>query len=84
MKAIKTNLIIKQIENKKENVSASGIILTQNTETTYGEIVELGADCVKDLAVGQRIVLNWSVAIQVKHEGETYFVINQDNILAIV
>lgn len=84
MKTIRFGVIVKQIENKKENVSASGIILTQNDAATYGEIVDVGSECVKDLAVGQRVILNWSQAVQLKHEGETYYLVNQDNIFAIV
>jgi len=82
MRAFRSGIIVKQIT--PERTTAGGLILTQNFDTTYGEVISIGSDVSKEVSVGDRIVLNWSQTVQVKHENDTFYVLNQDAVLAVV
>jgi len=82
MRAIRYGIVVKQLTPEK--VTAGGVILTQNFDTTYAEIVSIGADVTKEVSVGDRIVINWTNTMPVKHESDTFYIANQDSILAVV
>ena len=81
MQAIRTQIIVKQ--QQPETKTQSGIVLTQNHETTYGVVVSVGAR-VKEVKVGDKIVLNWNAAVQIKHENDTFYAVNSDAVYAVV
>jgi len=82
MKAIRYGIVVKQLTPEK--VTSGGIVLTQNFDTTYAEIVSIGADVTKEVSVGDRIVINWNNTVQIKHESDTFYALNQDAVLAVV
>jgi co-chaperonin GroES (HSP10) len=82
MQAIRTGIILRQIEPQK--TTAGGLILTQNHGTTYGEVVSVGSEVDKAVSVGAQVVVNWNAAVQIPHENDTYFVVDQSSVFAVV
>ena len=82
MQAIKTGIIVRQIAPTK--TTPGGLVLTQNFDTTYGEVVSVGSDCDKVVSVGARLVLNWNNAVQIPHENDTFYAVDQASVFAVV
>jgi len=82
MKAVRFCILVRQVAPTK--TTAGGIVLTQSFDTTYGEVVSVGADVTKEVSVGDQIVLNWQQTVPIKHESETFYALNQDAVLAVV
>ena len=82
MQAIKSGIIVRQIT--PERTTTGGLILTQNHNTTYGEVVSVGSDVDKAVSVGARLVLNWNNAVQIPHENDTFYAVDQASVFAVV
>jgi len=82
MKAIRCGIIVKQMTPEK--ITTGGIVLTQNFDTTYAEIISIGEEVTKEVSVGDKVVVNWNNTVQIKHENDTFYMLNQDSILAVV
>lgn len=81
MKAIGKYVVVKQVVT--EQASISGIIYTDTSQATLGEVVSTG-DEVNNIATGDKIVLNWNASSLVNYGGEKYSIVHVDNIYAVV
>lgn len=83
LKPINNTAIIEMLE--KEKISTGGIILTRNDpkEITKGRVLAIGSAC-KDIKVGDIILPNWNEARKNDLNDETFFVISEDEIIAIL
>ena len=83
LKPINNTAIIDMLE--KEKISTGGIILTRNDpkEITKGRVLAIGPNC-KDIKEGDIILPNWNAARKNDINDETFFVISEDEIIAIL
>lgn len=83
LKPINNTAIIEMLE--KEKISTGGIILTRNDpkEITKGRVLAIGPNC-KHIKVGDIILPNWNEARKYDLNDETFFVISEDEIIAIL
>jgi len=73
-------------ENKKENTTASGIVIEGAGglgESKTGTVLAIGPD-VKDVKVGDVIYLEWNKAQVVTIDGNQRVMIKEENIVAVV
>jgi len=73
-------------ENKKENTTASGIVIEGAGglgESKTGTVLAVGPD-VKDVKVGDVIYLEWNKAQVVTIDGAQRVMIKEENIVAVV
>lgn len=73
-------------ENKKENTTASGIVIEGAGglgESKTGTVLAIGPD-VKDVKVGDVIYLEWNKAQVVTIDGAQRVMIKEENIVAVV
>lgn len=84
LKTVKARLIIKKKEVKQ--ATESGIILSGGArdEDQWAEVVDIGADVKIDVAVGDSIVPMWNTVAMVKHMGETFYVVSEDNVVVVL
>jgi chaperonin GroES len=82
LKPINNTAIIEMLE--KENISSGGIVLTRNDpkEITKGRVLAVGPNC-KDIKEGDLILPNWNEARKNDLNNETFFVISEDEIIAV-
>lgn len=82
LKALKNTVILELIE--RENTTASGLIIKGVTEEqTEGRIVSVGPTVDCGIEVGNRVLVDWNRVMKITHEGSTYFVTKQDNLIAV-
>ena len=81
VKALHNKVVVSEIV--KEPTTTSGIILSGGTDgsSTEGLVIGTGPD-VKDVCVGNKVLLNWSKAAQIAGYG--VFVVSEDEIIAII
>ncbi len=73
-------------ENKRENATASGILIEGAGglgESKTGTVLAIGPD-VKDVKVGDTIYLEWNKAQVVTIDGVQRVIIKEENIVAVV
>jgi len=73
-------------ENRKENTTASGIVIEGAGglgESKTGTVLAIGPD-VKDVKVGDVIYLEWNKAQVVPIDGAQRVMIKEENIVAVV
>ena len=82
LQPLKTKLILQLIE--KDKFTSTGIILTvtDRDEVNKGKVIAIGAD-VEDILVHDIVLPDWNKAEKTKYEGEDYYIISQDDIVAI-
>jgi len=81
-KPLGSRLIFKEREKKKE--STGGILLQNGTgETTTGVVVAVGPN-VTAVKEGDVIYLNWVKAIKVKLDGEEHYILEEDELVAVL
>ena len=85
LKPLCDRVVIKMVE--AEETTASGIILTASAQ----EIIEVGPGGVVDgkevkmeVQKGQKVITGKYTGTEVKLDGETYIIVRQSDILAIV
>ena len=83
LKPINNTAIVEMLE--KEKISTGGIILTRNDpkEITKGRVLAIGPNC-RDIKEGDIILPNWNAARKNDINDETFFVISEDEIIAIL
>ena len=74
--------IIKPTDLKLE--SAGGIILKSTTDTQFAEIIAIGSRIVEPLPLGAKIVVDWNHCVPLKHNNDTYYVIESGAVAAVV
>lgn len=82
IEATQKRYIIKSTE--QESVSSGGIIMKSNDETQLGEIAHAGPDIENPLPVGTKVVVNWPSTLPVKINNQRMFIVESDNILAVM
>lgn len=82
IKPLNNTCVIAMLE--KEKISSGGIILTKNDpkEINKGRVLAVGINC-KDIKVGDIILPNWNAARKNHMEDETFFVLSEDEIIAV-
>ena len=82
LQPLRNKLILKLIE--KEKVTESGIVLAaaDRDEANKGQVVAIGED-VTDIQLLDYVLPDWNKAQKTKYEGEDYYIIHQDDIVAI-
>ena len=82
LQPLKTKVILQLIE--KEKFTSTGIILTvaDREEVNKGKVISIGAD-VEDVQVGDIVLPDWNKAEKTKYEKEEYYIVSQDDIVAI-
>ena len=88
LKPLCDRVVIKMVE--AEETTASGIILTASAQEKpqVAEIIEVGPGGVVDgkevKMEGQKVITGKYTGTEVKLDGETYIIVRQSDILAIV
>jgi chaperonin GroES len=82
LKPLKNKLVVEIIE--KEKVSSGGIILTRTDrdEVNRGKVLFTGRD-VLDISVGDVILPNWNAAVKTVVEGNTFYVLSEEDVVLI-
>ncbi len=82
LRPLKNKVILEFIE--KEKVSPGGIVLQKAdpTEANRGKVVAIGTD-VTDVEIGQEVLPNWNAAQKTKHENETFYIIEEEQIVLV-
>lgn len=92
LKALEDRIII-QLDKKKEEVSASGLILSSSKEIEQigtvvsvgpGRVLPSGIQLEPDVAVGDKVVFNPLATQQLEHNGEEYLIVFSRDILAVI
>ena len=81
MRAIGKNIIVSRQE--PETTTAGGIIYTDNSRATQATVVAVG-DEVASVTVGEQLIINWSAANPVKLDADTVYIVNIDQVFAVV
>lgn len=74
--------IIRAVELTLE--SAGGIILKSTNDTQFATIISIGSQVKEPLPLGAKIVVDWNHSVPVKHENETYYVIDSRAVAAVL
>ncbi|WP_239747520.1 co-chaperone GroES [Mammaliicoccus sp. C-M11] len=92
LKPLGDRIIIEKTE--KEQTTASGIVLTDSAkeQSNEGKVVavgpgkrlEDGTRLIVDVSVGDQVVYQQYAGTEVKRDKETYIILSEDDILAIV
>lgn len=84
LRAIKNNVIIELIDQKKETFTGGGIILvtTDKNEAQFAKVVAVGPD-VEFIKIGDAILPDWNEVRETVYEKEKVFVINEDFVVMI-
>ena len=83
--AVKTRVIFTRKEAEKQ--TASGIVFAtpQNEQNPLGTVYSIGSEVKIDgLAVGDQISVNWQSVGMLEHEGVKYYIVDQNNINAVI
>ena len=79
---LKDRVLIAEV--KKDNVTASGIVIEGRTgETSAGKVLAVGPD-VKEVKVDDTVYLDWSKSSVVKVDGVQRVMIKEEDIFAVV
>ena len=83
LKPTADNIVLKQVE--AEETTSSGIILATTTKEKPAiyEVMSAGPD-VKELKVGDKVVVGKFTGNEIKLDGVDYKFVKQDDVLAIV
>ena len=81
LRPLKNKVVIEM--NKKENVSAGGIILTKSNDShDTGRVISIGPD-VMDISVGDTVLPNWNAATKTNDGGQTLYIISEADVVMI-
>jgi co-chaperonin GroES (HSP10) len=82
IKPLRKNVIIEEIAT--ENVSSSGIILQgKRTDVKHSKVLAVG-DSVTEVKVDDVVVVDWQFASKSSYKDKTFFVIAEENVIAVV
>jgi chaperonin GroES len=82
LKPIKNNIIVELIQ--KENVTASGIVLTSTNseEASRGKVIAIGPK-VLDIKEGDTVLPNWNKATKTKYNNQELYIVSEEEIVLI-
>ena len=72
-----SGLVIVRTEPEK-NISGTVLVVGSGRITMSGTIIPL------EVSVGQKVVFNKNMATEIKHDGETVYVLREDQVLCIL
>ena len=80
----KNRVVVKKLK-EHERLTESGIVLNSKKEknSNQGNVISIGEE-VTEVSVNDLIVYPNNVGIKIELEGETYIILKQDDILAIM
>lgn len=81
MRAIGKNIIVERQE--LSNTTSGGIIFTDNSKATQARVIAIG-DEVTNVAVGESLIINWNAANPVKLDTDTVYIVNIEQVFAVV
>jgi co-chaperonin GroES (HSP10) len=82
IEAVKTRITIKRIH--KEKTTASGIVLqNEDNPNPQAIVLSIGADVKIPIKAGDVVFVDWRYVVQLTHTGETVYVTDESNILAV-
>ena len=83
LKTIKSRILCKKTERKE--TTDSGIIIAGGSrdEDQWARVVFVGPDFTGDIQVGDMIIPLWNNVVMIKHQGDTYYVVGEDNIAVV-
>jgi co-chaperonin GroES (HSP10) len=82
MKAHNEKYLIKSVAAATQ--TSGGIFIKSQDETQLAEIYSVGAGVENPLPLGTIIVVDWQIAMPIKHLSTTYYAIKDAAIVAIV
>jgi len=82
LQPLRNKIILKLIE--KEKVTESGIVLAavDREEANKGLVIVIG-EGVEDIHANDTVLPDWNKAQKTRYENEDYYIIHQDDIVAI-
>ena len=83
--AVRSRVLFTRREEQKQ--TEGGIILTNPNQDTnpLGYVHSIGETVdIKGLAIGDAISVNWQSVGLIEHEGEKYYIVDQNNINAVI
>lgn len=81
LQATGTRYVIRAVELTM--ASSGGIILKSTEDTQLAEIASIGSRVEEPLPLGTRIVVDWRHTVPVKHENETFYIIESGAVAAV-
>ena len=83
LRPLQDRVIIERVESQSK--TAGGFIIpdTAQQKAHEGSVLAIGKD-VKDVAVGDKILLNKWAGAEIKHEGKELLIVKESDIIAIV
>jgi len=82
LKAIRNKVIVKLLKNKEFTKVGIFLTATGKDAVSKGLVLAVGPD-TQDVLVGQTILPDWNTADETKFEGETYYIISEDDIVGV-
>ena len=82
IQAVTTRYIIRALDLNL--TSMGGIILKSTEETQFARIISIGSEVKDPLPLNAIIVVDWNHTVPLKHENETYYVIDYRAVAAVV
>ena len=84
MKMLGNNVLVSEVQ--KENTTASGIILTGETDkgSKPGLVLAVSTEALGPLMSGNRVFLDWSKSMPVNVDGKAAVIIDAEHIKAII
>lgn len=85
LKSVKTRIVC--VKSEKKQTTESGIFIASgvdDTEAQWTKVTFVGPDVKSDIEVGDEVVPMWNTVGVVRHMGETFYVVDEANIVAIL
>ena len=85
IQAVKTRVLFTRREAEK--TTESGIVLSNpiGDNNPLGYVTSIGENVdIRDLVIGDAISVNWQGVGLIEHAGEKYYIVDQNNINAII
>jgi co-chaperonin GroES (HSP10) len=84
MKMLGNNVLVSEVQ--KENTTASGIILTSETDkgSKPGLVLAVSSGALGPVMTGNRVFLDWSKSMPVNVDGKAAVIIDAEHIKAII
>lgn len=82
IQATTTRYIIKPMELNLQ--TSGGIILKSTNDTQFAEIISIGSQVKEPLPLGAKIIVDWNQTVPVKHENDTFYVVDYRAVVAVL
>lgn len=64
--------------------TSGGIILKSTNDTQFAEIISIGSQVKEPLPLGAKIIVDWNQTVPVKHENDTFYVVDYRAVVAVL